>query len=161
MRLVVRRGRASDATEFLRLLVELSRFEKLPGPTPAAKKRILEDVFAKRRVRLIVAVGGRKVVGYALYFFSYSSFLALPTLYVEDVFVSEESRLGGVGSALFRRCALEAMKAGCGRMEWCVLDWNKKAIGFYEAAGARKLDEWRLFRLNEDGIARLAKKPQK
>lgn len=104
-----------------------------------------------------MAVEGKKLVGYALYFYSYSSFLARPTLYIEDIFVLEKFRHSGIGLALLKKCAELAARRGCGRMEWSVLTWNKGAIDFYEKLGARRLEEWQTFRLDAKGIARVAK----
>ncbi|MDE1857554.1 MAG: GNAT family N-acetyltransferase [Thaumarchaeota archaeon] len=154
----VRRGRPSDSGQFIGLLLALAKFERLKPPSEAGKKRILEDVFAKKRVNLFVAARGRRLIGYALYFYSYSSFLAKPTLYLEDLYVLEEHRKSGVGFALFRRCVDEAMTEGCGRMEWSVLAWNEKALKFYERLGARRLSEWYVYRLDEKGLERLPKK---
>jgi len=147
---VIRNGTRADSRGFLRLLNALADYEHLEPPTAEGKKRIVEDIFGRKRVNLFVAVSGKKQVGYALYFFAYSSFLARPTLYIEDLFVLDEYRRQGIGLALFRRCAEEAIRQECGRMEWSVLDWNKKAIDFYEGLGARRLNEWQVFRLTRD-----------
>jgi len=96
-------------------------------------------------------------VGYALYFYTYSSFVAKPSLYLEDLFVLEEYRKGGVGFALFRRCVREAISKGCGRMEWAVLAWNEKAIKFYEKLGAKRLSDWYVYRLDERALQRTPK----
>ena len=143
----VRAARSSDSEGFLRLLAALAHFEHLRPPDAGARRRILRDIFRERRLGLFVAVEGMRQVGYALYFFSYSSFLARPTLYLEDIFVLESHREGGIGTALFRRCVREAMTRGCGRMEWAVLNWNSKAMEFYEKVGAKRLDEWSVYRL--------------
>lgn len=156
-RIVVRKGRKSDAEQLIGLLVALARFERLEPPTQAARRRIVDDVFNRKRVNLFVASQGDELVGYALYFYSYSSFLAKQTLYLEDLFVLEEHRKEGVGFALFRRCVDEAVTRGCGRMEWSVLTWNEKALRFYEKLGARKLSEWFVYRLDEGGLARVPK----
>lgn len=153
---VIRKGKRADSEPFLRLLDELADFEHLEPPTREGKERIVQDIFEKKRVNLLVALSGKKQVGYALYFYTYSSFLARPTLYIEDLFVLEDHRRQGLGLALFRRCAEEATKQGCGRMEWSVLDWNKKAIDFYEGLGARRLKEWQVFRLTRDKFASAA-----
>jgi GNAT superfamily N-acetyltransferase len=146
----------SDASGFFRLLEGLARFEHLEPPTEAGRKRLLSDIFRKKRIHLLVAEEGKDLVGYALYFFSYSSFLAKPTLYIEDIFVREKSRGSGTGIALFRRCANEALKEKCGRMEWAVLKWNQGAVGFYERLGARRLDDWDVFRLSQEGVRKVA-----
>ncbi len=149
----VRKATRSDSPGFLKLLVALANYEHLTPPTPAARRRIVNDIFSKKLASLFVAED-RKFgqVGYALYFFTYSSFLARPTLYLEDIFVAEELRKRGIGKALFLACVREAKKRGCGRMEWAVLTWNQSAINFYEKLGARRLDEWHYYRLTSDTL---------
>jgi GNAT superfamily N-acetyltransferase len=95
-------------------------------------------------------------VGYALVFETYSTFLAQPTLYLEDLFVRPEARRRGAGTALLRFLAREALSRGCGRMEWTVLDWNELAQGVYNRLGAHQLDDWRLCRLTGDSLRELA-----
>jgi GNAT superfamily N-acetyltransferase len=152
--LVIRRARKEDASDFLKLLVALAHFEHLDPPDAEARKRIIRDVFEKR-VNLFLAISDGTAVGYALYFYTYSSFLAKPTLYLEDIFVLEEYRHEGVGSKLFLKCVREAYNRGCGRMEWAVLTWNKKAINFYEKMGARRLKEWYVYRLDAKSLEKL------
>jgi len=153
----IRRGARSDAKGLIRLLISLAEFEKLQPPTPSAQRRIIKDIFDRRRVKLLLAFRSGEPIGYALYFFTYSSFLAKPTLYLEDIFVLERFRGLGVGKSLFLRCVKEAAQKGCGRMEWSVLNWNSKAIRFYKNLGAKRLDEWSVFRLDEETIGSLAK----
>ncbi|QQG48808.1 MAG: GNAT family N-acetyltransferase [archaeon] len=154
----VRRARRGDSEQFLSLLGELARFEKLEPPSEEAKSRILRDVFDKDKLRLVIAEVGEEPVGYALYFYTYSSFLARPTLYLEDLYVKEGHRREGAGMALFSWCAREALAERCGRMEWAVLRWNQKAAKFYESLGARKLDEWEVFRLDEERLGALVRR---
>jgi len=94
--------------------------------------------------------------GFALYFFNYSTFLARPGLYLEDLYVKPEFRGQGLGKALLLHLARVARERGCGRMEWAVLDWNTPAIEFYESLGARRMTEWQLCRLTANDLARLA-----
>jgi GNAT superfamily N-acetyltransferase len=138
----LRKGRREDTEQFLGLVLSLARFEHLEPPSAEGKKRLADDLFNKKRIRLFVAAEGKKLVGYALYYYSYSSFTAKPTLYLEDLYVLEEYRKKGVGFALFRRCVDEATVKGCGRMEWSVLTWNEKALKFYEKLGARRMTDW-------------------
>lgn len=154
---VVRRGRKADSKQFVGLLLALADFERLEPPAEAGRRRVLRDVFDKKRVRLFVAARGDKLLGYALYFYTYSSFLAKPTLYLEDLFVLEEHRKEGVGFALFRKCVDEAVARGCGRMEWSVLTWNEKALRFYEKLGAKRLSDWYVYRLDEKGLGGVPK----
>lgn len=141
----IRPCRKSDARDVLRLLRELARYEKLKPPTPAAGRRLLADI--GRRIHVLIAEDEGRTIGYAIYLFTYSSFLARPTLYLEDVFVSADARGKGVGKAFFKELRRLAKKAGCGRMEWTVLNWNAPAIKFYDAQGARPLKEWTTYRL--------------
>ncbi|HET6963066.1 MAG TPA: GNAT family N-acetyltransferase, partial [Terriglobia bacterium] len=96
-----------------------------------------------------------RVVGYAITLFTYSSFLALPTLYLEDLFVLESHRGQGAGYRLFTHCVEEAHRRGCGRMEWQVLDWNRLAIDFYERLGARQMKEWLPYRMVREDMEAL------
>jgi GNAT superfamily N-acetyltransferase len=138
------------------LLRALADFEKLEPPDKDAGQRILADVFQRRKLGLFVAETRVKLIGYALYYFSYSSFLAKPTFYLEDLFVLRPFRGKGIGRELFGRCVEEAVIRDCGRMEWAVLTWNRKAIGFYQQIGARRLDDWYFYRLDRkklDGMS--------
>jgi GNAT superfamily N-acetyltransferase len=155
--LEIRGGKRSDAEGFLRLVESLARFERLDPPTVAGRRRLVKDIFDLKRINLLVALSGGRHVGYALYFFTYSSFLAKPSLYLEDLFVLDENRHAGIGLRLFKECVDIAVTEGCGRMEWAVLKWNKNAIGFYERIGAKRLDDWEIYRLDEGtlkGISR-------
>lgn len=134
-----------DSAEFIGLVRALARYEKLTPPTSAAAKRLIEDI--GRRVRVLVAESSGKCVGYAIYFFSYSSFLAKPTLYLEDLFILPEHRKRGIGEKIFQGLRRQARRQGCGRMEWIVLNWNKPAINFYAKLGAKPLNGWTFYRL--------------
>lgn len=153
---IIRRVRRPDAEAVLGLLIALAKFEGLEPPDKEARLRLVDDIFKRKRLEVFLAVVGTRAVGYALYFYSYSSFLGRPTLYLEDIFVLEEYRGEGIGSALFRRCVREARLRGCGRMEWSVLAWNRKAINFYDKVGAKKLADWYAYRLDSDQFGRVA-----
>jgi GNAT superfamily N-acetyltransferase len=155
--LQVRPAVPGDGPALLALVAALAAYEQLPPPDAPARERLLRDGFgpAPRYALLLGELDGRPVA-YALYFFTYSSFLARPTLFLEDLFVLPNARRHGVGGALLRALAEAAIAADCGRMEWAALTWNRLAIDFYERLGARALDEWRTFRLEGAGIATLA-----
>ena len=142
---VVRRATAADVEAILQLVDALADYESLPRPSAEAKKRLAADL-DKRFDAWIAEVDG-KSAGYAFVFETYSSFLALPTLYLEDLFVLPEYRSRKVGFALFSEVLEEAKRRGCGRMEWTVLDWNELAIQFYKRAGAAHMKEWNLYRI--------------
>jgi GNAT superfamily N-acetyltransferase len=158
MNLTIRPARSADAEVFLSLVDALADYEKLERPSPEARTRLQRDGFgaAPRRFDPFLAELDGRAVGYAIVFETYSSFLALPTLYLEDLFVAPEARGHGVGHAFFRFLAGEAVRRGCGRMEWVVLDWNELAIGFYERLGARRMTEWHSYRLTADQLRELA-----
>lgn len=144
----IRPATASDADAWLSLIDALADYEKLERPDAAARQRLLQDAFGERpRTEVYLAEMDGRVVGYAITLFTYSSFLALPTLYLEDLFVLESHRGQGAGYRLFTRCVEEAHQRGCGRMEWQVLDWNRLAIEFYERLGARQMKEWLPYRM--------------
>lgn len=151
MSIVVKPANESDAVAFLELVDSLADYEELPRPTADAKARLLADAFGETpRFSLFLAYGTDGPVGYAVVFETYSTFLALPTLYLEDLFVRPEARGTGAGSALFARIREEAKTRGCGRLEWACLNWNQLAIDFYARRGARHLDEWRSYRLTAE-----------
>jgi GNAT superfamily N-acetyltransferase len=154
MSVIVRAAGPSDVDAFLELVDALADYEELERPTPEARERLRRDGLGagpRRFLAYLAEVDGRPV-GYAIAFHTYSSFLALPTFYLEDLFVVPEARSRGVGRALFRFLAGEAVRAGCGRMEWAVLDWNRLAIDFYERLGARHLAEWHTYRLTREQL---------
>ncbi len=144
-----------DLPRLLRLIDGLADYEKLPRPDEAARARLAVDAFADPPpFHVLLGELDGEVLGYAMYFFSYSSFRAQRSLYLEDIFVLPERRGLGVGLALFQAVAAEAVRQGCGRMEWQVLSWNEPSIAFYERLGARRLDEWLPFRLDGPALAR-------
>lgn len=154
----VRPLEAPDIPVFLGLIEALARYERLDPPDPAARERLARDALTDPpRFRTLLAELDGRVVGYAVSFETYSTFLALPTWYLEDLFVLPEARGRGVGAALFRACAAEAVRLGCGRMEWQVLAWNDLAAGFYEHMGASPLHEsWQCYRLDASQLERIA-----
>ena len=153
----VRPATAADAPVFLALVDGLAGYEWLARPDTEARQRLIADAFGRRpRFSLLLAELDGAIVGYAVWFPTYSTFLARPTLYLEDLFVLPEARGQGAGLALFRACAAEAVRQGCGRMDWAVLACNRPSIEFYEAQGARHLSEWLPFRLDGDALLRVA-----
>lgn len=154
--MVIRRATPQDGPAVQRLIIALADFEKLPPPDEAAQARLIADAFGPRpRFEIHLAELEGQVAGYAFIFETYSTFLALPTLYLEDLFVLPEFRNRKVGYALFRHCANEALERGCGRFEWTVLDWNARAIDFYTRLGARHMQDWLIYRLDQEGLAKL------
>ena len=144
---------------FLDLIRKLAEYEKLEPPDQAAETRLKRDALSKPpKFHAYLGFLYGEVVGYVIFCMTYSSFLAKPVLYLEDIFVLEKWRRQGMGAQLFNFCLEQASKLGCGKMEWCVLDWNRSAMNFYEKHGARRLP-WVFYRLTEEQISqRLARK---
>ncbi|MEA3199292.1 MAG: hypothetical protein QOE90_720 [Thermoplasmata archaeon] len=137
--MIVRHARPEDLPAIVGLTRELAVFEKMEGPPADAAPRLREDAFGARpRVELLVAELEGKVVAYAAFFETYSTFRARPVLYLEDLFVTASARRHGIARALVATLARETMRRGCARMAWVVLDWNADAHRFYEALGARR-----------------------
>jgi len=153
--LTIRPGTPRDAATITALIHGLADYERLPRQTNTPTVR--RHGFGRRRhfETLICRLDGRPI-GLALYTFTYSTFLNRPTLWLEDLFVQPEARGRGAGLALLRALARIAVRRGCGRMEWSVLDWNRPAIRFYRALGAELKREWILTRLTDAPLARLA-----
>jgi GNAT superfamily N-acetyltransferase len=144
----VRPVQVADGPAFLALVDALAEFEKLPGPDEDAKKRLLDHAFCERPLyELLVGEIDGRVEAYAAYFVTYSTFLAKPTLYLEDLFVHPRARRNGLASAMMERLRAIAEERGCGRFEWSVLDWNTGAHALYERIGAEQLPEWVLCRV--------------
>jgi GNAT superfamily N-acetyltransferase len=134
--------------DFVRLIHALADYEHLEPPAAAAIERLRADAFgARQRFEAALAVDGDRAVGYAIWFETYSSFLAKPTMYLEDIFVLEGSRGSGAGRMLFEHVRALGEQRGCGRMDWQVLDWNTPARDFYDRRQAQLMKEWLLYRL--------------
>ncbi len=152
----IQKATAGDADALAELVCALADYEQLSRPEPAALERLARDGFgpAPRFDAWLASADGR-AVGYAISFFTYSTFLAMPTLYLEDLFVLPDYRSLGIGRRLFLACAQHGYEQGCGRMEWQVLNWNTPAIAFYQRMGARHMQEWQPFRMTRDQIGAL------
>jgi GNAT superfamily N-acetyltransferase len=153
---IVRKAVKEDAAALLKLIDALADYEQLTPPDAAAKERLVRDIFGEKpRLDAFLAETEGMVVGYALVLETYSSFLALPTLYLEDLFVLPEYRGRKAGAALFRAMVAEAHRRGCGRMEWAVLDWNKLAIDFYQRYGCKHLRQWQIYRVVREDMEKI------
>lgn len=154
----IRRGTAHDVSTILSLIRELAKYERLARHIRLDAKRLRRDGFGRRRCfeSLICTRAGRPI-GYAIYYFAYSTFSCEPVLFVEDIFVVPEERGRGAGKALMTDLARIAVRRGSGQMEWLVLDWNAPSIAFYKRLGARLDKTWVLTRLTGANLRRLAR----
>ena len=154
----IRPARESDLPIILSLIRELADYERAPDAVVATEAGLREVLFGTRpSAEVLLGLEEGEPAGFAVFFHNFSTWLGRPGLYLEDLFVRPEKRGKGYGRALLERLAQIAKERGCGRMEWAVLDWNEPAIQFYRKLGAEPMDEWTVFRLTGDGIAKLAK----
>lgn len=159
MTLHIRFAERSDVPVIVRLIKALSVYEKLEHMVAANDEKVDRALFGPRPyAEALIAEEGGRPVGFALFFHNFSTFLAQPGIYLEDLFVEPEQRGKGVGRALLGRLAEIAVERDCGRLEWAVLDWNESAIRFYEKLGARPNAEWTVYRLTGDSLRALAGK---
>ena len=156
-KLVIRPATAADVPVILELIQALATYERAPNEVTATEKGLTEVLFgAKPAAEVLLAFENKTAVGFAVFFHNFSTWLGLPGLYLEDLFVRPEHRAKGYGRALLIHLAKVARERGCGRMEWAVLDWNEPAIQFYRKLAAKPMDEWTVFRLTREGIEKLA-----
>jgi GNAT superfamily N-acetyltransferase len=157
--LSIRRGTQRDVRVILRLIRGLAEYERLAHEMVATASQIRRHGFGRRRYfETLICRRRGAPVGFALYFFTYSTFLGRPTLYLEDLFVLPEERGRGAGRSLLGELARIAKRRGCGRMEWAVLDWNTPSIRFYKKLGAKLRRQWILTRLTGAPLSRLARR---
>lgn len=151
----VRPATPADLPRVVALMRELAEFEKLEGPDDAAAARLGEDAFGRGRIGVLVGERDGEVVAYAVVLETYSTFLARPLLYLEDLYVTPAARRSGVATAMMGAVAREAQLRGCARVAWAVLDWNEAARRFYAALGARETT-WVTCQLEGEALARVA-----
>ena len=157
MTIRIRPGELEDVPLIAELIRGLARYEKLEHEVTVTEEKLTVYLFGERRyAETLIAEDGGQPVGFALFFHSFSTFLAQPGLYLEDLFVVPARRGAGIGRALLERLAQVAVDRGCGRLEWAVLDWNKDAIRFYERLGAKPNSEWTVYRLTGEPLHALA-----
>ena len=150
----IRPARKADAALILAFIRELADYEELGHEVVAAIPQLEETLFGDTSyASVVIAQWDGKPAGFALFFSNYSTFLGLPGIYLEDLFVRPEFRGKGIGKALLVHLASMVVQRGWGRLDWSVLDWNKPAIDFYESIGARPLGEWLQFRLDGDALS--------
>ncbi|PYL09657.1 MAG: GNAT family N-acetyltransferase [Verrucomicrobia bacterium] len=156
-RFAIRRATLADVGTILNLIRDLATYERAPNEVTATEEQLVDVLFGKKpAAEVLLAFEDEEPVGFAVYFHNFSTWLGRAGLYLEDLFVRPEHRGKGYGRALLVELAKIARDRGCGRMEWAVLDWNEPAIEFYRKLGAKPMNEWTVFRLNADGIAKLA-----
>lgn len=155
--MTIRAATLNDISLILNFIRALAEYERLADAVTATEELLREALFGARpTAECVLAFDGDEPAGFAVFFQNFSTFLAKPGIYLEDLFVKPEFRGRGIGKALLLHLAKLANQRGCGRMEWVVLDWNQPAIDFYESLGARRLKEWNICRLTGAELNRYA-----
>ena len=158
MTVAIRQGERADVPVIAELIRGLARFEKLEHEVTMTEDMLAANLFGPHHyAETLIAEDQGAAVGFALFFHNFSTFLARPGIYLEDLFVIPEQRGRGVGRELLRELARLAVERGCGRLEWAVLDWNRDAIAFYERLGARPNSDWTIYRLTGEALSSLGR----
>lgn len=154
---MIRPATPADVPTVAALIRDLAEYERLSHALVLDETRLCDHLFGPRPYcECLIAEAAGEPVGFALFFHNYSTFLARPGIYLEDLFVKPSHRGDGHGKALLRALAKLAVERGCGRLDWSVLDWNEPAIGFYRRIGAKPEDEWTVYRLTGEALTALA-----
>ena len=154
---IIRKAEKADVSLVLDFIKKLAAYERLSHEVVATEEQLTKYLFGEEQVAEVVIGYYRDVpVGFALYFYNFSTFLAKPGIYLEDLYVLEEQRGKGFGKSLLSYLARLAVEKDCGRLEWAVLDWNEPSIKFYKSLGANIMDEWLVNRLAGDGLLKLS-----
>lgn len=151
----IRRTDISDAELVLAYIKKIAAYEKMSDLVVADVNDIQVSIYEKRQAEVVIAEVDEKPIGFMLYFFSYSTFWGRANLYLEDLFIDEPYRHKGYGKLMFKALGKIAIENNCKRIDWMCLDWNKKSIEFYESLGAKTLNEWITFRLEDEDIHKL------
>ena len=155
--LSIRPATLDDVDQIMQFVIDLAIYEKEPDAVVATKSDFANALFGDNpQVHCLIAEIDHQAVGFAVYFFSFSTWLGQHGIYLEDLFVKPESRGSGAGKALLKELAKIAGANNCGRVEWSVLDWNEPAINFYKALGAKPQDEWTVYRLTDQALSDFA-----
>lgn len=154
----IRKATENDTPVIFDLIKKLAVYEKLENDVITSVEELRQNIFSHNFAKVLIAEIDGNPVGFALYFYNFSTFVGKPGIYLEDLFVEPEHRGKGYGKSMLIELAKIAEEENCGRFEWSVLDWNTPSIEFYKALGAKPMDEWTVFRLDKKGIADLAAK---
>lgn len=153
--LKIRSASIEDSPTILSFIKKIAKYEKLEKEVVATIDTLEEYIFRKKYAQVILCELNNKAIAFAVFFYTFSTFTGKPTLYIEDIYVDEEYRHCGVGSKIFKHLSSLAIKEGCGRLELSVLKWNEHAIKFYKKMGGYVLDEWSIFRFDEEVLKKI------
>lgn len=152
----IRIAKEDDISLILRFIKELADYEKLLHEVVATEEILKETLFVKKAAEVVIAEEDNEPIGFALFFHNFSTFLGKPGLYLEDLYIRPEKRGKGYGKKLLAFLAKLALDRDCGRFEWWCIDWNEPSINFYKSIGAIPMDEWTVYRVDNDALVNLA-----
>lgn len=154
--LKIRFAEAFDIDDILGFIRGLAEYENMSDDVVATHELLEEWIFVKKKAEVLIAEVDGEKIGFALFFHNFSTFLGRAGIYLEDLYVKPEYRGKGYGKALLRKLAQITVERGCGRLEWSCLDWNTPSINFYLSMGAKKMDDWTVYRLTGDSLENMA-----
>lgn len=154
----IRKATREDTELILDFIKKIASYENLLDEVVATPKSLEYWIFDENKAEVVFACENGKEIGFALYFYNFSTFVGKAGIYLEDIFVDEEYRKNGYGKALFKYVASVAVSRGCGRMDWCCLDWNEPSIRFYKSMGAIPMDDWTIYRLQGEALTKFGSK---
>ncbi len=152
----IRAATEGDVELIFDLIVELARYEKLAHEVVGTPELLRASLFERRDAEALIVEAAGETVGYAIFYTTFSTFECRSGIWLEDVYVRPDHRRGGIGLRIMERLAALALERGHVRLEWCALEWNEPALSFYAKLGARRLEDWRMLRLEADGMRELA-----
>lgn len=154
----IRKATEQDSEKIYNFIYELAEYEGLTSIVTATPNSIKKELFKNKSAEVIILELNKTAIGFALYFYNFSTFLAKKGLYIEDLYIQPKYRGNGYGKLIFKELAKIAKKNDCCRMEWCCLDWNESSLKFYQKIEAKVMKDWLLHRLTIDGINKISEK---
>ncbi len=155
--LSIRYATSDDVAQILRFIKELAEYEHMLDEVVATEALLHEWLFEKNKAEVLLALEDDTVIGFALFFHNFSTFLGRAGIYLEDLYITPTQRGKGYGKAILHKLAQITVERGCGRLDWCCLDWNTPSIDFYRSLGAQPLEDWTIYRLSGDTLANFAR----
>lgn len=149
---IIRQATKDDISLIYDFIKELAIYENLEDQVVATQELLHNWIFVEKKAEVLLAYSNDIPVGFALFFYNFSTFLGKAGIYLEDFYVREQYRGNGFGKAIFKKVASLALERGCGRLEWSCLDWNKPSIDFYLSTGAVPMDDWTVYRLSDEAL---------
>lgn len=154
--LVLRKAKEEDVQTILRFIKDLAEYENLLDEVGATEEMLHNSIFKRKKSEALIVEYDKKAIGYAIYFYNFSTFTGRPGLYIEDIYITPNMRNRGFGKEIFIHLAKLAQEQNCARMEWACLNWNEPSMRFYEKMGAFPMSDWIIYRLEDEGIQNLS-----